>query len=109
MANQVLEHIFSLKEKVALVTGASGGMGRALAVGRAGAGAHGVLNGRNDKELGLVREEIDRNGWVSSVVRADLGDVLECRRLIDETVRVARRLDVLVNCAGMNRRRPIEE
>jgi 2-deoxy-D-gluconate 3-dehydrogenase len=109
MPENIFERFFSLKGKAAVVTGASGGIGRWLAYGLAAAGADVVISGRSDKELRLTAELVELEaGRRCTVIQADLSDPHACRRLIDETVMHAKRLDVLVNCAGMNRRKPIE-
>ena len=105
----VLERLFSLQGKVALITGASGGIGRELALGLAEAGATVALNGRDISELERTRDDIQRAGGRAIVLPADLCDMTACRMLIEQTVTLLTRLDILVNCAGMNRRKPIAQ
>src|SRR5687767_9438138 len=96
-----LDHFFSLAGKTALVTGASGGIGRALAVGLAGAGATIALHGRSETQLAEARREIESAGGRAITVTADLSDPATCERLIADASAALGRLDVLVNCAGM--------
>lgn len=110
MANSsILERLFSLEGKVALVTGASGGIGRALAVGLAEAGATVAVHGRKQDEVNETCHQIATAGGKALPVIADLSTVENGRQVIATTVGELGRLDVLVNCAGMNRRKPIVE
>ena len=94
---------FGLEEKVAVVTGASQGIGRAIALGLAEAGAHIVLakhpEGRHE-EIRQVRAEIETLGRKATVVITDVGDVASVRALMDSAKDEFGRLDVLVNNAG---------
>lgn len=105
----ILDQIFSLAGKTALVTGASGGIGRALAVALGGAGAAVGVHGRDDADLEETRRQVEAAGGRAAVLKADVADVADCRRLIDDIVKRLGRLDVLVNCAGINFRSPLSE
>ena len=107
--SNTLEDFFSLAGKAALVTGASGGIGRALAVGLAGAGATVALHGRSEAQLAASRGEIESAGGKAITLAADLNEHAACGRLVRDAHDALGRLDVLVNCAGMNRRQPIEQ
>jgi NAD(P)-dependent dehydrogenase (short-subunit alcohol dehydrogenase family) len=104
----MLDKYFSLKGKVALITGASGGIGRALAVGLAGAGAKVALHGRNVEQLDETAREVTSAGGESVNLVADLVKPEWCGRLVEDCVAKLGRLDVLVNCAGMNRRKRLD-
>ncbi|CAA9443390.1 MAG: 3-oxoacyl-[acyl-carrier protein] reductase [uncultured Phycisphaerae bacterium] len=105
-----LDHVFGLQGRTALVTGASGGIGRALAVGLAGAGAVVGLHGRRADELAETRKQVEAVGGRAVELPAELNDDAACRRLVaDARAALGGRLDVLVNNAGMNRRKPIEQ
>jgi gluconate 5-dehydrogenase len=103
-----LEKYFSLAGKVALVTGASGGIGRALAVALAGAGAKVALHGRNAGQLQQTAREVLSAGGESVSLAADLLEPEASAALVDQCVGKLGRLDVLVTCAGMNRRKPVD-
>jgi NAD(P)-dependent dehydrogenase (short-subunit alcohol dehydrogenase family) len=107
--SDVVQRLFSLNGKTALVTGSSGGIGRALAVGLAGAGAVVGLHGRSAEQLEITRQLIEANGGQAVLLPADLKTVAACRKLIADSVTSLGRLDVLVNCAGINQRNPIEQ
>lgn len=105
----ILDELFGLAGKTALVTGASGGIGRSLAVGLARAGALVALNGRSVEQLEETKREIEEAGAKCVLLPGDLVDVTSCQKLIADAHGAMGRLDVLVNCAGMNRRKPIEQ
>ena len=92
--------IFDLTGRTALVTGASRGIGRALAVGLAEAGADVALSARDTEALEAVRAEVDTLGRKAFVLPADVTDAEACRRLVDDAVGALGHLDVLVNNAG---------
>ncbi|WP_240665749.1 SDR family oxidoreductase [Agromyces sp. LHK192] len=94
--------LFSLEGRTALVTGAGRGIGRAIALGLADAGAGLVLLGRNGSTAATA-DEIAAAGRPVDVVDADLGDLAGLRTTIDEFAERTD-VDVLVNCAGVIRR-----
>ncbi|HIN77664.1 MAG TPA: SDR family NAD(P)-dependent oxidoreductase, partial [Gemmatimonadetes bacterium] len=95
-----------LTGKVAIITGSSKGIGRAIAKHLAGAGASVAVNSRSMTEAQAVSDRIG-NGAIG--VAADVGDPLECQRLIDKTVGHFGRLDILVNNAGLGIIKPISQ
>ncbi len=99
--------LFSLRGRVALVTGASGDIGRALAWGFAWAGAAVALNGRTQGRLEALQQEIQGQGGEAAVFLADLSDLAAISALVTAVVERFGRIDILVNCAGTNRRQPI--
>ena len=94
---------FGLTDKIAIVTGASQGIGRAIALGLATAGAHLVLakhpEGRHD-EINQVQAEIERLGRKAKIVLTDVSDVNQVRAMVDTARETFGRLDILVNNAG---------
>ncbi len=96
-----------LKSKIALVTGSSQGIGRAIAVRFAQEGADVVINynrGAQGAEEALA--EIEAAGQRGLIVQADLGKVADIRRLVKTAVDHFGRLDVLVNNAGLETHAP---
>jgi NAD(P)-dependent dehydrogenase (short-subunit alcohol dehydrogenase family) len=89
-----------LAGKVAIVTGSSGGIGQALAVGLAAQGMRVVVNGRSLERLASVEAEISAAGGEVLPVAAHLAHPEEVDRLIEATVMRFGGIDVLVNCAG---------
>ncbi len=94
---------FGLRDKVAIVTGGSQGIGRAIAVGLAQAGAHVVLAKYPDKrqdEVNAVKAEIEALGRKAMIVQTDVAQVAEVRALMDQAHSTFGRIDILVNNAG---------
>jgi 2-deoxy-D-gluconate 3-dehydrogenase len=99
---------FRLDERVALVTGASAGLGRAIAVALAEAGAHVACHG-NTRAPGATCEAIIQLARRTLAITGDLADRATPRALVEETVRHFGHLDILVNNAGTIRRAPAFE
>ncbi|MBS1675909.1 MAG: glucose 1-dehydrogenase [Actinobacteria bacterium] len=97
---------FRLDGKVAVVTGASAGLGRSFALTLARAGADVALAARRDEELGAARADIETIGRRSIAVPVDVADVAGCRTVVQQTVRRLGRVDVLVSAAGISDARP---
>ena len=93
----------TLKEAVVVVTGASRGLGRAIAEEVARGGAKVVVNYSRSKEPAeeLVNE-ISENGGEAIAVQADVSDAEQAQNLIDQAIEEYGRIDVLVNNAGIN-------
>jgi len=89
-----------LKNKVAIVTGGSQGIGRATALRLAEEGASVVIAARGRELLDQVALEIRAAGGSVAAVQADVSRVEDCARLVAEAVRAFGRLDILVNNAG---------
>ncbi|HEY0006124.1 MAG TPA: glucose 1-dehydrogenase [Pyrinomonadaceae bacterium] len=89
-----------LAGKIALVTGATSGIGRATALRLAGAGARVAAVGRQEGALAEVAEEIKELGAESLSLRADVTNEADVRRIVRGTVENFGRVDVLVNAAG---------
>ena len=90
-----------LENKVTLITGASQGLGRALALAFAGEGARVVVNARSEESIRPVAEEVEDLGAEVLAVAADVSEESEVERLVGETVGRFGRIDVLVNNAGL--------
>ena len=95
--------MFSLKDKIALVTGASQGIGRAISVALAGAGARVVVAARNEQKLGEVVAEIAEAGGEALAVRMDVSSAEEIKAGFEVTRAKFGRLDILVNNAAITR------
>lgn len=105
----LFQRLFSLAGKTALITGAPGGIGQALAVTLAEAGATIGVHGRDPAKVTTACAAVAATGAQAIPLLAELADVESCRRLIQDAHTALGRLDILINCAGMNRRKPIAE
>lgn len=92
--------LFSLTDKVAIVTGASRGIGRAIALGFAEAGADVAVAARTVDDLETLAKEIDQAGRKALVLPTDVRDRAEIQAMIDRTIEELGGLDILVNNAG---------
>ena len=92
---------FSLAGKIALVTGASSGLGAGFAVALAEAGADVVLAARRRDRLEAACREIEQLGRAALAVQTDVTDPAQCRAAVQAAVGRFGRLDVLVNNAGL--------
>ncbi len=90
-----------MQEKVAIITGASSGIGRAVALLFAKNGAKVVAIGRNKKELNALRDEAQGKSGVVKVYLADIREATQVERLFNYVTENFNRIDVLVNAAGI--------
>jgi NAD(P)-dependent dehydrogenase (short-subunit alcohol dehydrogenase family) len=95
--------------KVALVTGATSGIGRATALALAAAGAKVVLSGRREAEGQAAVADIQKAGGTAAFFRADASKEAEVAALVDFTVRTYGRLDLAFNNAGIEQSAPTTE
>src|SRR5687768_5289023 len=98
---------FSLKGKTALVTGARTGIGQAISVGLAAAGAHVLMLGHRDN-LGETKEKIEQVKGTCETVLIDLSNTSSIREQI-KPVLEEHQIDILVNNAGVIYREPAAE
>jgi len=99
---------FNFTDKVVMITGATGGIGLVLAKAFAEKGAKLVLIGRRDGMEDLFKKEI--NSKIEfCFIRADLSKDEEIDFIMNKTVEKFKKIDVLINCAGMNIRKKLEE
>ena len=95
--------MFKLSKKVAVVTGASRGIGRSMAETYARAGAHVICVSRNEDALNVVADGIKSNGGSASVTAINVSNLEKFQNLIKDTIDTYGSVDILVNNAGITR------
>lgn len=101
---QNLSNMFSLQNKTILLTGAAGGIGAELAKGLAGAGGEMLLCDIAVDGINALKKEIEENGGKANAYRMDASDIESIRSVVDGIIKDKGRVDVLINCAGINKR-----
>jgi len=101
--------MFDLTNKVALVTGARRGMGKAHSIALAKQGAKVVVTDISQEECQLVVDEIKSMGGEAIALKLDVSNVVEVNQVFDEVVKQFGRLDILVNNAGIFAPKPALE
>jgi len=92
-----------LKDRVALVTGGGRGIGRAVALKLAAAGASVVVNDISEETAGAVADEVKALGRPSLAIAADVSSATDVTRLIETAIEKFGQIDILVNNAGIAR------
>jgi NAD(P)-dependent dehydrogenase (short-subunit alcohol dehydrogenase family) len=90
-----------LKNKVALVTGGSSGIGKAIALEFCKEGARVAIVGRQMDKLEKVVKEIKKKGGQALAISGDVSNISDVDMMVSETVKKFGKLDILVNCAGI--------
>ena len=98
-----------MKDKVAIVTGSSTGIGKAIALELAQNGVKVILNGRDKEKLHDTETEFLKNGYDVRAVAADISRPDQCKYLIGETLKGYDKIDILVNNAGESSRGTVEK
>ena len=101
--------LFDLNGKVAVVTGGTTGLGHAIAVGLAEAGADVIPSSRRMEQVGIVATEIEKLGRRSMRVTSDVLDRASVQALHDAVLREFGKIDILVNAAGVTHKSPTLE
>jgi NAD(P)-dependent dehydrogenase (short-subunit alcohol dehydrogenase family) len=98
----IKQDIFNLEGKVALVTGASGAIGRDISMALASAGADVIVSGRNSERLKKTAKKVADCGRRSSIIAADLADSSDVQKLVKNSLDDFGQVDILVNNAATN-------
>ena len=99
-------NLFSLEGKVAVVTGGTSGIGRALSLGLAQAGADVVATARRPQQVEETAAAIEGVGRKTLRISSDVGDRATLEQLLKTTLDHFGKVDILVNCAGIIKRAP---
>lgn len=97
-----MQNIFNLNGKVALVTGASKGIGEAIAHVYAAAGAQVVVSSRKLEAVKPVAEAINQNGGKAVAIACHMGNLTDIVNLVDQAVKELGTIDIIVNNAATN-------
>ncbi len=100
------DSLFSLEGKVAVVTGGTSGIGRALSLGLADAGADVIATARRKEQVDDTAKEIEARGRQTLRMASDVGDRSTLEALLAAVLERFSKVDILVNCAGMIKRTP---
>lgn len=104
-----MRDLFDLHGKVAIVTGGNGGLGRGMALGLASAGANIVIAARNQAKTAAVAAELRQQYGVQVLeLQVDVCKEADITAMVDQTLRTFDRIDILINNAGTNIRKPPE-
>jgi NAD(P)-dependent dehydrogenase (short-subunit alcohol dehydrogenase family) len=98
--------LFNLDGKTAVVTGGTSGIGRALSIGLADAGADVIATARRQQQVDETASAIEARGRQTLRLASDVGDRISLERVLAATVERFGKVDILVNCAGIIKRTP---
>jgi NAD(P)-dependent dehydrogenase (short-subunit alcohol dehydrogenase family) len=98
--------LFDLSGKTAVVVGGTSGIGLAMAIGLAEAGANVVASSRRAEQVAEAAAAIESKGVKSLRLTSDVGDRASLQALLDQTVAGLGKVDILINCAGKIKRAP---
>jgi NAD(P)-dependent dehydrogenase (short-subunit alcohol dehydrogenase family) len=98
--------VFGLEGKVAVVTGGTSGIGKALSLGLADAGADVIATARRQQQVDETAKEIEGRGRKTLRIASDVGDRASLEKLLAAALEAFGKVDILVNCAGVIKRTP---
>ncbi len=100
--NQQFGSMFQLDSKVALVTGASKGIGEAMAYALAGFGARVIVSSRKQEAVDEAADSFKTDGLEATGIAANMGNINDIHSLVDQTVKIYGGLDIIINNAAAN-------
>jgi len=101
-----MNSLFDLTGDVAVVIGGTTGIGRAMALGLADAGADVIATSRRSEQVEAVASELEQRGARTLRLTSDVLDRASLQRLADQVLETFHKVDILINCAGMIKRAP---
>lgn len=102
MAQSLIKPLFNLEGKVAIITGASKGIGESMARGLAEFGARVVVSSRDQAAVDEVAQALQADGLTAMGIACHVADDAQRRHLVEKTLETWGRIDVLINNAGTN-------
>ncbi|MCQ4636273.1 SDR family oxidoreductase [Anaerovorax odorimutans] len=96
-------------EKVVLVTGGTGGIGKAIAAAFLRIGERVYITGRKEKTLEKARNELSQISKRIDMIKGDVSRTADCRNIVNTLINQEKRLDILINCAGICYEKYIED
>jgi 3-oxoacyl-[acyl-carrier protein] reductase len=99
----------NIKGQKAIITGASGGIGRSVAIGLAESGVDVALLGRNEANLNETKEKCEAFGTKAYTIVCDLGDMSTIKEVVDTSISKLGSIDILINNAGAIYAAPVQE
>jgi gluconate 5-dehydrogenase len=105
----LINQLFSLEGRIALVTGSTGGIGGALARGLAEAGAKVVINGRDEARAKAAAESLRAEGWLAAHAAFDVTDATAVEAGVGRIEAEIGPIGILINNAGVQQRAPAED
>jgi len=102
-----MKNLFDLKNKIALVTGGGSGLGRSAAIALANAGAKVIIADINIQAANSTKEDISKDNSNLSL-KVDVSNSSDVKVMVDEVIKKYKKIDILVNSAGIGNRIPAE-
>lgn len=104
-----VESLFSIRDKVALVTGATGALGSVISMGFGYTGAKVVLTGRNEKKLEELAAQMKEAGLACAYIAGDPAVEEDVKKIISFAVDTYGELNILITCHGLNKAKSVLE
>jgi len=106
---EMVKDLFDVSGKVALITGATGGFGHAVAMALAMAGVKVMATGRSEEKLKPLVKEIEKEGGIAAFSAGSPINHDDVKRVVKDTIDQFGRIDILITAAGVNKPGPITE
>ncbi len=105
MRLQMQDNLFAVNDQVVLISGASRGIGKAIAAGFVQRGSQVIITGRDQETLDGATAELGGGDYPATAIKCDVADPEAIRETVATVLESYGRIDTLINCAGVNRRK----